>query len=92
MTPEQAARAFFEACAKEDWEEAQKFYGPLNESTKKYLGGLEIITIGESFASAGYGGRFVPYEIKLRDGSAKKHNLALRNDNAARRYVVDGGI
>ena len=90
MTPEQAARAFFEACAKEDWEEARNFYGPLNESTKKNLGGLEIIKIAESFGSAGYSGRYVPYEIKLRDGSAKKHNLALRNDNAARRYVVVG--
>ena len=28
MTPEQAARAFFEACEKKDWDEVQKFFSP----------------------------------------------------------------
>ena len=37
-------------------------------------------------------GGFVPYEIKFKSGKVHKHNLAVRNDNPAKRFVVDGGI
>jgi hypothetical protein len=92
MTPEEAARAFFEACAKEDWTEVGKFYSPVTGMIKDYLGGLEIVSLGQAFTSKSYGGRFVPYEIKLKNGGVKKHNLAVRNDNPAHRWQVDGGI
>jgi hypothetical protein len=98
MTPKETAKAFFEACAKEDWEEAAKFWGttPITEPIKRYLGGLTLVSLGEPFQSAGYAspgkGWFVPYEIKLKMGVVKKFNLAVRNDNPAGRYVVDGGI
>lgn len=93
MTPQEAARAFFEACAREDWEEYMKFntMSP-NDRIKQYLGGLEIVQLGEPFQSQSYGGWFVPYEIKLKSGGVKKHNLALRKDNPAQRFVVDGGL
>jgi len=39
-----------------------------------------------------YPGWFVPYEIKFKNGEVTKFNLAVRNDNPAKRYVVDGGI
>jgi hypothetical protein len=92
MTAEQAARAFFEACAKEDWTEAGKFMSPINQRLKDYLGGLELVSLGQAFTSKAYGGRFVPYEIKLKNGGIKKHNLAVRKDNPAGRWQVDGGI
>ena len=92
MTPEQSARAFFEACAQEDWEECSKFGLPVTDKLKKFLGGLEIVTIGEPFQSKQYAGWFVPYEIKLKSGQVRKHNLAVRNDNPAKRFVIDGGI
>ena len=93
MTAEQTARAFFEACSREDWNEAGKFMSPINKQLKEYLGGLEIVRIGESFTSKAYGGRFVPYEIKLRSSSqTKKWNMAVRKDNPAHRWQVDGGI
>ena len=96
MTPLEAARAFFEACAKEDWGEVQKFEtSPVTEESKKYLGGLEILQLGKPFQSkvyAGGKGWFIPYAIKLKNGTIKKHNLAMRNDNQAHRYEVDGGI
>lgn len=92
MTAEQAARAFFEACSREDWNEAGKFMSPVTADLKKYLGGLEIISLGESFTSKAYVGRYVPYEIKFRNGHVQKHNLAIRNDNPAGRWQVDGGI
>ncbi|MGC8641378.1 MAG: hypothetical protein ACP5XB_16055 [Isosphaeraceae bacterium] len=93
MTPEQAARAFFEACAKENWEEVHKYWErPLDERIKSYLGGLTIVRLGEPFQSKIYPGWFISYEIKFKDGTVTKHKLAIRKDNPAKRYVVDGGI
>jgi hypothetical protein len=87
MTAEQAARAFFEACGREDWTEVGKFDSPITDRLKEYLGGLEIVSLGQAFTSKAYGGRFVPYEIKLR---AQEYNLRLSNSNSAKRYVIAG--
>ena len=94
MTPKETAQAFFEACANEDWVEYLKFNPATGvpQGMKDYLGNLQIISIGEPFKSGLYPGWFVPYEIKLRSGHIKKHNLAVRKDNKAKRYKVDGGI
>ena len=94
MTAEQAARAFFEACAREDWDEAGKFMSPVTPDLKQYLGGLEILSLGQAFTSRAYDptGRFVPYQIKLKNGGVKKHNLALKKDKKTSRWYVDGGI
>ena len=93
MTAEQAARAFFEACGREDWAEVAKFWvTPLDDRFKQYLGGIEIVNLGEAFTSKAYPGRFVPYEIKLKIGGIKKHNLALKKDRQTGRWFVDGGI
>ena len=92
MTADQAARAFFEACSHEDWDEAGKFMSPITTQLKQHLGALEIVSIGEPFTSKTYGGVFVPYEIKLKGQHDKKWNLALRKDNSAGRWQVDGGI
>jgi hypothetical protein len=96
MTPKEAAETFFKACAEENWEEVLKFRtaSRIDERLKAYLGGLEIISISEPFQSKGYSrkGWIVPYEIRLKSGDVKKHNLAIRKDNDANRFVVDGGI
>ena len=41
MTPEQAARAFFDACGKKDWDEVRKFLSPCDEQVKGYLEGCK---------------------------------------------------
>jgi hypothetical protein len=87
MTAEQAARAFLEACAREDWDEAGKFYSPITPSLKQAYGGLKIVSLGESFTSKTYPGRFVPYEIKFRTQDV---NVRLSNSNPGNRYVVMG--
>ena len=87
MTAEQAARAFFEACGREDWNEAGTFMSPINDQLKGYLGGVKIISLGEAFTSKAYGGKFVPYEIQLR---AQEFNIRVSNTNAAKRYVITG--
>ena len=95
MTSEQAARALFEACGREDWTEAAKFFNPLTASTKQFLGGLQVVSIGARFTSAFSlisGAEFVPYEIKLKNGETRKWNLSLKRDPTTRRWYVDGGI
>ena len=68
----------------------------VSQSMKDAYGGLEIVEIGKPFQSGEYPGWFVPYKIKLRYlgviPHVKEFNLALRNDNPAGRYTVDGGF
>jgi hypothetical protein len=95
MTPEQAARAFLEACSREDWTEAGKFNSRLSESFKQDRGGLQLISLGKAFTAAISrinGAQFVPYEIKYKNGEVVKHNLALKKDSRTGRWFVDGGI
>ncbi|MFZ0825901.1 MAG: anti-sigma factor [Verrucomicrobiia bacterium] len=95
MTSEQAARALLEACGREDWTEAAKFFDPLTASEKQCLGGLQVISLGTHFTSAISlisGAQFVPYEIKLKNGEFKKFNLSLKRDGRTHRWFVDGGI
>ena len=86
MTPEQAARAFFEACGKKDWDEVRKYYSLCNDRMKEYLGGLQIVSLGTPFQSKGYGGWFIPYEIKL----TMKVRYTVCYDNPAKRCIVFG--
>jgi RNA polymerase sigma factor (sigma-70 family) len=107
-TPEQVARTFFEACGREDWTEAAKFWPP--EMHAKYppfpdqlfislYGGLEIVSLGKPFKgkviawkNAEYPGVYVPYEIRLKGGEIKKWRLAIRCDNRERHWYWDGGM
>ena len=54
-------------------------------------GGLQLISLGEPFQSGLYAGYFVPYQVRMPGGSIKTHKLAVRNDNPAHRWMVDGG-
>jgi len=94
MAPNEAARAFFQALSDENWDEALKFASvdEFPKTMKEAFAGLEIIDIGEPFQSGQHLQWFVPYEIRFSSGQIKKHNLALRNDNAAGRWQVDGGF
>ncbi len=86
MTPKEAAQAFFGACGRQDWKEVEKFYSPLSEDVKGYLGGLEIVSLGEPFRSEKYPGWYVPYEIKL----TTKVQFGVCYDNPAKRCIVFG--
>jgi outer membrane lipoprotein-sorting protein len=94
MTPKEMAAAFFNAASKEDWDEFAKYFSIVNihQDLKDYLGGLEVISLGEPFQSTGYPQWFIPYKIKFKNGEIKEWNLAVRSDNPARRYVFDGGL
>ena len=94
MTPKEAAEAFFQACADENWEEAQKFWpsSRIEDSFKTSYGGLKIISIGEPFQSKGYAsqgkGWFVPYEVEFKPVEGI---ITLSKDNAAERFVITEG-
>jgi hypothetical protein len=92
-TARDAAEAFLEGLAQRDWERVLTVYAAtaVPESLKSE-GGLQVISIGEPFQSGQYGGRFVPYEVVLSDGTRKQWNLAVRNDNPPHRWVFDGGF
>jgi len=94
MTPKEMTIVFFQACADEDWDELLKFKSDseVRQETKDYYGGLEIISIGESFQTDDYHGWYVPYEVRLKSGKIKKWNLAVSNRNIVQRYMYDGGF
>lgn len=98
ITSKQAAELFFNGLAKKDWLLAAQTYsffegnGERASKLKEKFGGLTLVQLGESFKSGQYPGEFVPYEIRLKSGKIVRHNLALRNDNPNRVWLVDGGF
>jgi hypothetical protein len=93
QTPRDAALQFFMGMAGEDWELVQSVYaGGVTASLKNHGARLTVISVGEPFQSGLLRRWFVPYEIQLRTGHVKRWALALRNDNSAGRWVVDGGF
>jgi outer membrane lipoprotein-sorting protein len=94
MSPEQAARAFLEACGREDWKEAGKLLDgmPLSESTKQIYAQLAVKNIGQAFTSKASPHSFVPYEVQFRGGEVKKWNLAMRRNEKTAMWFVDGGF
>lgn len=93
MSPEQAARTFFEALGREDWNEAAKLLDgtPVSENEKHTFGALVLRSLGQSFTSKLGPDKFVPYEIVLRDGQVRRHNLAMRRNEKTSMWFVDGG-
>ena len=95
----QLARDFFNALGKGDWEKIDGLCRPgfalgdrLVRWRKDELAGLQLVSLGEPFKKPPYPGIFVPYEIKFKDGSTWKFNLAVRNDNPERKWYFDRGL
>ena len=100
MTPEQAAKAIFEAWGSKDWQRLAAFWAPGDPTLNDYknYGGLQIVSLGKPFrgrfrdSRREYRGVFVPYEIRLESGGIKKWQLAIRCDNPQQRWYFDGGM
>jgi len=92
--PKDAAAYFFDSLAHERWDDllAVMPFSRIPDGWKKDGAGLQVISLGEPFKSGLYAGYFVPYQVRLRNGYVKTHNLAVRNDNPAHRWVWDGGF
>jgi hypothetical protein len=83
---------FFDALSRQDTDELLAVY-PASAAPPwaKRIASLNVVSLGEPFQSGKYAGWFIPYEITI-NGETKKHNLAIRNDNPAHRWVFDGGF
>jgi hypothetical protein len=92
IKPKQAVEAVFKAYEKRDVDEAWRLLGGVvsKERIKLEMSGPQIsdYTVGEPVAGEEAGTWTVPIKVQC----VKKHNIALRKDNAAKRYIVDGGI
>jgi outer membrane lipoprotein-sorting protein len=96
-TPEEVAKAFFDAMTGNDWNTVFILCPVLENASKidrikSYYGGLTVVSLGKPFQSGQFPGYFIPYEIRLKSGEVNKHNLAVRNDNPAKSWMVDGGF
>lgn len=54
--------------------------------------GMKVLSVGKSFTSGLYPGRFVRCKVRLANGQSEELALALRNDNASRVWLLDGGL
>jgi hypothetical protein len=100
MKPAELVKASFAAFMKFDWAELEKSV-PIEyiEKTKKEFADAEkqginprnflpVLEVGEATWSAEHSAYFV----KCKMTNVKKWNLAIRKDNPAGRWQVDGGI
>jgi outer membrane lipoprotein-sorting protein len=92
--PGDAAEHFFDGLAREDWNAVLDVYPgkTVPDAMKNLYGHVEVLSLGKPFKSGLYSGYFIPYKIRLRNGSEISHNLAVRNDNPQQRWTVDGGF
>jgi hypothetical protein len=95
-TADEAAKMWWNALSESDWATVYKLDPSFELSSnlaemKLEYGGLQINSIGSSFKSGRYAGVYVPYEVKLKSGEIQKHNLAVRNDNPQKAWIIDGG-
>jgi hypothetical protein len=91
--PRETARYFFDALRAENWAAVAPLTGGTSvpDIIRRTYGRVEVISIGEPFRSGLYPGYFVPYQVRLSNGFVKKFKLAVRNDNPAQQWMVDGG-
>lgn len=98
-SPKEVSRQFFLALSRSDMkalDQINPMFGQMLTKTPdeaQVFNRLKIISLGEPFKSGTYPGWFVPYEIQLKDGETRKHNLAVRDDmNPNHLWQVDGGF
>ncbi len=100
LSPSEAAKAYFAAQAKLDWAEMRKFApgydvdndkGQIEMARKMGADVHKLIPTMEA-GEATWSAEQSAYLVKCRATQTKKWNLAVRNDNPAHRWQVDGGI
>jgi hypothetical protein len=100
ISPDEVVKAYYDALSRLDWDEMRKFMPAddveklkhqCEEATKYNIDiqkNLPTIEVTRTFWSAEHSSYFVTY----REFRVKKFNLAIRKDNPANRFVVDGGL
>jgi hypothetical protein len=87
-------RTFFNAWQEKDWDTVRLFCD--SQLVLAYMRIMDLRSFritGQPFKfNPTYAGFNVPYELTFANGEVKKHALAIRNDNAEKRWVWDGGL
>ncbi len=96
-TADEVSKLWWESISKQDWAMVYKLDPSFEHSAnigsfKADYGGLKIIKLEKSFKSGLYPGYFVAYEIRLKSGETLTGKLAVRNDNPAKVWEIDGGF
>ncbi|MGH7971341.1 MAG: hypothetical protein ACREIC_21700, partial [Limisphaerales bacterium] len=103
-TPEGATRSIFQALSQGNIEGfftnfaepgvPKEMYEKMfnNENVKKYLTGLEVVSVGEPTNSFVPNMWFVPYKIRLQDGTEKEMRLHIAQDPGSQKWYFKGGI
>ncbi|WP_303272883.1 anti-sigma factor [uncultured Alistipes sp.] len=91
-----AARLILDAFATWDsaiLDEALSAYGARGRQLlRNRYAGATVVECSAPVRSGNYPGLFIPCRLRMADGTTEKLHLALRNDNAQQRWVVDGGL
>lgn len=96
VSAEKAAKTILSAIS--DWDSSilnTALFGltPMMKYTVRTIyEGMEILSVGKSFTSGLYPGRFVRCKVRLADGQNEEVVLALRNDNTNKVWLLDGGL
>jgi hypothetical protein len=102
-TPDGATRSIFEAMARGDWDSFfEKFGEPgvpreiyeksFDSKVREMFAGMEILSVGEPTNSFGANMWFVPYKIRLKNGSEKEFRLHVAEDPRTHRWFFKGGL
>lgn len=93
LSAEEAATAVLNGFT--DWDEAILDRAMIHELSdaayREQFSGAKLITIGRSFISGSGHSTFVPYSLKLRDGTVQRHNIALQKTDSGG-WIVVGGL
>ena len=90
----EVARKFFQACRDEDWDEFPTLCPNLrpNKEQKTFLGGLEIIHIGEPYKTDDSATWYVPFHVKFKHGQTEIGDLRVSYDETTGRFMTRGGL
>lgn len=93
LSAEEAATAVLNAFT--EWDEAILDRAMIHELSdaayREQFSGAKLISIGRSFTSGSGHSTFVPYTLKLRDGTVQRHNIALQKTDSGG-WIVVGGL
>lgn len=96
ITADEAAKIILDAMGSWDSDilDTALFYykGDLMRVIESKYKGLQVQSVGKSFKSGLYAGRFVKCKVVLADGSKETLTLAIRNDNKNKVWLLDGGL
>ena len=96
ITADEAAKIILKAMREWDTEilntAMHYFKGDVMKIVEDRYRGLEVKSIEKAVKSGLYPGRFVKCKVVLPNGKKETLTLALRNDNKAKVWLVDGGL